>query len=188
MKIRKLKNSDDGVVGIIVAVLLIGLLLAVISLVQTVFVPNWMEQIEADHMGEVSDQFAQLKFALDIQTVLNKSDIPVAVPITLGSNNLPYLSSARAYGVLEIIPSDVIFYIQDDTITTDNWYYVGIIRYTSRNNYFLNQVYNYESGAVIISQDEGDVMTTLPDFNADFTLPNITNIDRSLSLFKCFIY
>ena len=43
-----------------------------------------MEQIESDHMGQVSDQFAQLKFALDLQTVLNITDIPVAVPITLG--------------------------------------------------------------------------------------------------------
>ena len=44
MNIKQIKNSDDAVVGIVVAILLIGLLLAVISIVQTVFVPNWMER------------------------------------------------------------------------------------------------------------------------------------------------
>jgi len=179
MKIKNLKNSNDGVVGIIVAVLLIGLLLAVISLIQTVFVPNWMEQMEADHMGQVSDQFAQLKFAIDIQTVLNITDIPVAVPITLGSNDLPYLSSARAYGILEILQNGASIYI-DDGNGTINDYLVGVIKYSSSNNYFLNQVYNYEAGAVIISQDEGDIMSTLPVFDATYDGWNSTDIEFTI--------
>ena len=66
INIKDLNNSDDAVVGIIVAVLLIGLILVVISIFQTVFIPNWMEQIEAEHMDDVAQQFSQLKFAIDI--------------------------------------------------------------------------------------------------------------------------
>ena len=109
MRIKRIKNSDDAVVGIIVAILLIGLLLAVITIVQTVFVPNWMENIEANHMDEVSAQFDQLKFAIDIQSALNITDIPISVPITLGSSNLPILQSARAYGLLEIMNNKKLF-------------------------------------------------------------------------------
>ena len=74
MKIKKFKNSDDAVVGIIVAILLIGLIILVISILQTVFIPNWMKQIEAEHMDEVADQFSQLKFAIDIQSALEKKE------------------------------------------------------------------------------------------------------------------
>ena len=109
MKIKSIKNSDDGVVGIIVAILLIGLLLAVITIVQTVFVPNWMENIEADHMDVISGQFDQLKFAIDIQSALELTDVPISVPITLGSSDLPILNSARAYGLIEIMENDISF-------------------------------------------------------------------------------
>jgi len=176
---KKIGKSDDAIVGIIVAVLLIGLVLSVVSLIQTVFIPNWMEEIEADHMGEISDQIAQLKFAIDIQTALNISDIPIDVPITLGSNNLPYLSSARAYGNLEIIPNEVSIYI-DDGISTINDYLLGVIKYSSINNYFINQDYTYESGSVIISQYEGDIMSTLPNFNAIFDGYNMTVVEFTI--------
>ena len=42
--LRKIKKSDHGVVGIVVAVLMIGLMVSVISLIQMVYVPKWMEQ------------------------------------------------------------------------------------------------------------------------------------------------
>jgi len=58
----KIKNSDNGVVGIITAVLLIGLIISVFSIVQLVFVPVWMEKMEADHMDTVSHQIAQSNF------------------------------------------------------------------------------------------------------------------------------
>lgn len=176
MKIRK---SDDAIVGIIVAILLIGLILAVISLVQTVFVPSWMEQIEADHMGEISDQFGLLKFAIDVQAALNISDMPIDAPISLGCTNLPYLSSARAYGSIEILPNEVIIHIDDgNSITYD--YMLGVIKYSSSNNYYINQNYTYESGSLIISQYDGDTMSTIPNFNVSFDDYNTTDIEFTI--------
>lgn len=176
MKIRK---SDDAIVGIIVAVLLIGLILAVISLVQTVFVPSWMEQIEADHMGEISDQFGLLKFAIDVQAALNISDMPIDAPISLGCTNLPYLSSERAYGSIEILPNEVIIHIDDgNSITYD--YMLGVIKYSSSNNYYINQNYTYESGSLIISQYDGDTMSTIPNFNVSFDDYNTTDIEFTI--------
>ena len=59
---RKIKKMDGAVVGIIATFLITGLIVIVISLIQTVYIPKWMEQTEADHMEVVSDQFSQLKF------------------------------------------------------------------------------------------------------------------------------
>ena len=76
MKLRSLKDQDHGVVGIVVAFLITGLIVIVISIVQTVYVPKWMEQAEADHMEIVADQFSQLKFAIDTQSAIRKPDTP----------------------------------------------------------------------------------------------------------------
>jgi len=179
MKIKNLRNSNEGVVGIIVAVLLIGLMLAVISLIQTVFVPNWMEQMEADHMDQVSDQFAQLKFAIDIQSVLNTTDIPTSVPITLGSNNLPLLSSAQAYGSLEIMNNEIEIEITNDTQVFAP-YTLGIIKYSSTNHYFINQDFNYESGSIIIDQYDGEVMSVQPKFEIEYVNSQISDINFNL--------
>jgi hypothetical protein len=63
--IKNIIKSDNGVVGIVVAVLMIGLIVAVVSLIQAVYVPKWMEEREAEHMDLVVTQFAQLKSAID---------------------------------------------------------------------------------------------------------------------------
>ena len=187
--IKEIRNSDQAVVGIIVAILLIGLLLTVITIIQTVFVPNWMENIEADHMDEISAQFDQLKFAIDIQSALNISDIPISVPITLGSNNLPILQSVRAYGLLEIMENEINIDFTNSSETNQNS--LGIIKYTSTNSYYLNQEYIYESGSLIKSQEEGDIMYVHPILvntyhdasvtNLSFTIVNIRGVGNKLA-------
>lgn len=191
MNIKQIKNSDDAVVGIVVAILLIGLLLAVISIVQTVFVPNWMEQIEADHMDEVSSQFGQLKFAIDIQSILNINDVPMSVPITLGSNDLPIMTSAKGYGLIEIIENEISVDIVNESGVYPEPFYLGVIKYSSSNTYYLNQDYIYESGSLIKSQHEGNIMYVNPIFTPmthnstttylNFTLINITGVGNKLA-------
>ncbi len=191
IELRKLKDSDNAVVGIIVAILLIGLLLAVLTILQTVFVPNWMENIEADHMDVISGQFDQLKFAIDIQSVLNITDVPVSVPITLGSTNLPILNSARAYGLIQIIENEISVDIVNETDVYPEPFYLGVIKYSSSNTYYLNQDYIYESGSLIKNQHEGNIMYVNPIFTPmthnstttylNFTLIDITGVGNKLA-------
>lgn len=160
--LKKIKKSDYGVVGIVVAVLLIGLMVSVISLIQMVYVPKWMEQREAEHMDMVDAQFSQLKFAIDTQSSTGQLYIPIATSITLGSKELPYLMSIRAYGQLEILSDsfEISFTNASDTYT----YSFGIIEYSSNNAYFLDQSFIYESGAIITSQQEGNMISIKPSF------------------------
>ena len=163
-KIIKFKKSNDAVVGIFVAVLFIGLIFAVIATVQTVYIPKWMEQKEADHMDSVENQFAQLKSAIDTQS-LSKQRIPISTSIPLGSKELPFLSSMRSYGSLDIMINDYKISITNDTNTFS--YTVSTIRYSSNNAYFLDQSYIYENGALILSQPLGSTMFINPSFIVD---------------------
>lgn len=169
---RKISNSKEGVVGIVVAVLLIGLMVSVVSLVQLVYVPDWMEQREASHMERVSAQFSQLKFAIDTQNANKQENITIATSITLGSKELPYWMSLRAFGNLAIL-SDA-FRINISNASSSSQFSFGVIKYSSSNGYFLNQDFIYEGGAIITNQAEGNIISIKPSF------PVINKINNKL--------
>jgi len=159
---KKIIKSNEGVVGIVVAVLLIGLMVSVVSLVQSVYVPKWMEQKEAEHMNEISSQFSHLKFAIDTQSSTGQLSSPIASSITLGSKEMPFLMSLRAFGYLDILPDSIYF---DFANNTDSYQFsLGSIKYSSLNGYYLDQSFVYQAGAVIVNQYEGNMMSIKPSF------------------------
>lgn len=161
-KIIKLKNSDEGVAGVIIALLMIGLVISAISLVQSVFVPQWMSEKEAEHMEEVAKQFSQLKFAIDTLTIAENSISSINCPITLGSKELPFLFSSRSYGDLEVRSNDYKIDIDDG----NNYPFdLSSIVYNSHNAYYINQNYVFENGAVILDQDSGDTIKLYPNID-----------------------
>jgi hypothetical protein len=176
--LKKIKNSEHGVVGIVVAVLLIGLLVSVVSLLQMVYVPKWMEQREAEHMDEVNSQFSQLKFAIDTQSSTSQLNTPIASSITLGSKELPYLMSIRSYGQLEILSDSFKLSIVNASNTYN--YSFGTIKYSSSNAYFLDQTFIYEAGSIIISQQEGNMISVKPPFYV-FDLGGVKNISINIA-------
>lgn len=162
MRIKKIYGSDAGVAGIIVALLLIGLLFTAIAFVQSVFVPKWMEEREAEHMEEVSKQFSQLKFAVDTLSLAENKISYVNCPITLGSKEMPFLFSSRSYGELEVVSNDYGMNITSADGST-SMFYLNSIRYTSQNAYYINQNYVFENGAIILNQDSGDSIKIYPN-------------------------
>jgi len=157
---KELRSSDEAVVGIVVTVLLIGLILAVIVMLNTVYVPQWLEESEAAHMEEVSNQFTKLKYALDIQSLVNDST-SVTTPVKLGTREIPFFNSGRTFGSLQIDENSFNMTITNvsgfsKTITADS------IRYSSGNSYFVNQQYIYEAGSLILSQGAANVLYGRP--------------------------
>jgi hypothetical protein len=187
---KKLRNSDDALVGIVVTFLLIGLIVAVISIIQTVYIPKWMQQTESEHMEEVTDQFAQLKFAIDTQAAIRLEHTPISTSITLGSKELPFLMSSRAFGSLDILPDTSRVIIKNRLDSTEYNRSMGTIKYESSNNYFLNQNYIYETGGIILNQYQGNIMSIKPSFSVaitenvtiSFTITNISKIGNKGSI------
>ena len=190
IQMKKMKNSDDAVVGIVATFLIVGLIVTVISMIQAVYVPEWMEQTEADHMEVVADQFSQLKFAIDTQSAIKEPNTPISTSITLGNKELPFLTSSRAYGSLDILSDECMVTITNDSGSV--LYPLGVIKYSSANAYFLNQAYICEAGAVILSQSQGNTMSIKPafsvsygygsDINISFTIINISTIGEKRSI------
>lgn len=183
MKRRSLFSSNDAVVGVVVAILLVGLAVAVISLIQTVYVPSMMEEREAEHMEEVAEQFARLKSAIDNQ--IAGQHTPIASSVTLGSKELPFFMSLRAFGALEIVPNNfelLVEYTPDlVNISTEN-FVLSSIRFSSANGYFVDHSYIYETGAVIVSQSYGNMLYIRPSFEAVFESPGSSDILINITL------
>lgn len=160
------KSTDDAVVGIVTAILIIGLVAAVISIVQTTYVPKIMEQREAEHMDKVAEQFASLTSVIDGQAAEEKKGIPLATSVTLGSRELPFLVSSKSYGTLEILENSCNITIRNQTMTQT--YHLGTITYSSANAYYIDQSYTYETGAMIVSQTPGNLMMIPPEFLIEY--------------------
>lgn len=167
------KTNDNAVVGIVTAILIIGLIVAVISIIQTIYVPKIMEQREAEHMDEVAQQFASLTSVIGDQAADERRGVPIATFVTLGSKELPYLVSSKAFGTLEILEnSSALTFTDNDTI--NDAFSIGTISYSSANAYFLDQSYTYETGAMIVSQLQGNLMMIPPSLLVDYNETNNT--------------
>jgi succinate dehydrogenase hydrophobic anchor subunit len=164
MQIKKFKKSDNAVVGIFTVVLIISLIIGVVAVVNTVYVPQWMKQAEFQHMNQVSNQFAQLKYALDIQSITNGSSA-IGSLVTMGTIEIPFLGVHQSFDELSIPSKSCILSIANQTgfyssYTTDS------IKFTSHNTNFVDQSYIYEAGTLILDQAEESVLLARPSILA----------------------
>jgi hypothetical protein len=159
--------------------MLIGLLFTFLSIVQMNYVPDWSEEREAEHIDNVSNQFTQMRFAVDILSTLDQSGNKITAPITLGTQEipLPFLRSDQSFGYIKII-SDVYNVKIKDKNPTLYEFPLGTFEYSSVNSNYLNVEFIYEGGGVITNQDNGNHMYIMPSYDVDYS----TDVDISLDV------
>ena len=181
MKYHKITKSNDAVVGMISAILLIGLLIVALSFVNYSYVPRWVKNEESSHMEIVSNQFAQLKYALDIQSLIN-DNTALTTSIKLSRDGIPFLDPYRNFGSITVKPDRCTFVIMDNNNNYNN-FTTDSIEFSSQNLYFVNQDYIFEAGAIILAQSNSSVMKGQPSItvaeygkNLSITFVNITGV------------
>lgn len=182
MKKGNLIVNDNAVAGVIEALLLVGLVAIILSFIQLYYVPEIMEDKEATHMDQISQQFSQLKSVVDIQStmgVINEENpnpkyvayASMSSPLTLGSRELPYFVSSSSPGQTTLIDKydagDCKIKIYNSSIEYD--FPSGIpltsIIYEAYNYYFIPQKYIFEGGGIILNQTDGEIMSVNPSMN-----------------------
>ena len=173
MKYKNFDKEKYAVSGVIEALLLIGLVAIILSIIQLQYIPQIMEQREAEHMDEVSNQFSYLKNMIDIQSLagsmgtdVSLAHVPIMTQITLGSRELPYFVTAPAYGELSIADNKAKIYanppIGDQVLGIP----FSSIVYHAYNMYFVEQTYILEGGGIILNQStEGSAMRADPSIS-----------------------
>jgi len=173
MKKQGFVKNNHAVAGVIEFLLIIALIAIILSMIQVYYIPEIMNQREADHMDDVANQFSYLKSIIDLQG-MTKEDVPISSPLTLGSMEIPYFATARATGQIEVI-EDEHYNINLDfgTLIIP----LTSIRYSANNWYYVDQVYSLEGGGIILKQPDGEVMKIEPSITVEnLTVPNEINI------------
>ena len=163
MRYNKRFTNNRAVAGVIEALLMVALISIVISMIQLIYIPQVMEQREAEHMDAVSNQFSQLKSIIDTQSLFGSmdtdaplADVPMTSLITLGSRELPYFVSFPATGELNIVEDEnvkITIFPPPGAFPVDGLPF-GSIMYEATNNYFDDQTYVLEGGGIILDQPE----------------------------------
>jgi hypothetical protein len=156
MKYKKFIKKEYAVAGVIEALLLVALVSIIISTIQLVYIPEIMEEREAEHMDQVSNQFSTLKSMIELQAITDSS-APISTMISLGSKELPYFITAKAYGEISTIDEGEY---KIETLPATPTFPSGIpltsIRYEAYNSYFVDQTYVLEGGGIIVKQPNGE--------------------------------
>ncbi len=169
--------DTGGVAGIVATVMVIGLLITFVGILRTLYVPNWLNQKEAQHMNDVENQFTELKYMLDVASLYDRN-LVISNYVTLGSEELPFFNTGRTFDNLGVSSGDFRMNISN---ATDSFSFsMNDIFFSSQNNYFVNQVLRLEAGALILSQAPDSILLGQPVMS----ITNFTNVSITLLNFS----
>lgn len=178
-------ESESAVSTVIAAVLLLGIIVSIITVINVSYIPQWRTGTEQAHMDDVFYDIASMKSDMDILAATmdvssTNTEISVSSPIRMGGGNIPIASPGKSSGIMSINSRDfgmsssatdgVIAY-SSGTFLED----LGTIEYRSSNSNFVDQTYRYENGALILAQKQLSLMKQSPSIDIRRT-DNSSNI------------
>jgi hypothetical protein len=166
---------SSAVAGVIEALLLVALVSIVISMIQLVYVPQMMQQKEADHMDAVFNQFSEMKSMVDMQAI-SRSTSPISSMLTLGSPKMPYFLTVPALGKVSYstVSTSYVMVFPPPGSFPPNGVTLSSVRYESENSYFVDQTYALEGGGIVVQQPGSD-----PVMRAD---PSVAAVNDSTKI------
>jgi len=154
----------------IAAILLLGILFSVFSVVQLGYYPEWKADEEHSHMTTALEDMTELKSKIDRTSIALMSDpnssapkITMNIPLHIGSWKMPLIGPTMSNGAVSVNTDRCKM-----TITPENdsdrakVINCGTIAYHSNNKYYVDQTFKYENGALILAQKEQSVMKLYP--------------------------
>jgi len=171
-------RSESGVSTVIAAVLLIGVLGIFMTTVQFKYIPVWKEDAEYAHMSDVWQDMSKVKSNIDILAagleIKPDSRITINNPVRAGGADVPFMREMTNGGTLaindDISGLQIIVKTDNESISYDsnndskaNLSYTGTISYRPNNIRYVDEIYCYENGALIVSQQGRSIMKFAPD-------------------------
>jgi len=166
---------EQGLSEIIGFILLIAILMVALTVYFTYTVPAIGREGEINHMTTIKNDFVQYKIMLDSLWINDAEGVLVSNSVDLGTGGSASESGIFDAALLQPIASGGLISINQTTdiinITGTRGgggtvpavaYHMGDVTYTSDNRYWIDQDYLYQSGAVVLIQDEDAVIRASP--------------------------
>lgn len=161
------RRGQSAAVGTILAIMVILTLLTVVT---TRWIPVWVQGKEADHAAVVDAQFAEFKKTVDQQALLGTPGSGVGNPFTLGQPGVPVFAPGSSGNINNGAFGGALLRnqltIQNESQLFNQTAY-GAVKYSTANTRYIQQSYLYEFGAVIINQTDGQLLKAGPAFQYD---------------------
>jgi hypothetical protein len=170
-------HSESATATVIGAVLLLGIIFSILTITYVEHVPEWKGDAEYSHMDDVCGDMAEVKSKIDMMSIILASNpdpsysnslnpsssapqLIMSVPFHMGGGDLPLVGPIKSSGTLAVNKDNCNISIVATVVTpngTSNRSQLincGTITYSSQNNYYVDQVFSYENGALILNQTQ----------------------------------
>jgi len=175
--------------GAVTATLIVATLTVIFAGMYAVVVPVWVENAEADHMRQVSNDFTKMKKNIDSLIVEEQEALTVSSTVTLQAdptNNWFGVEGKRFLGELTIDPYSETFNLSNAETSTEVYGTCqGAIYFQSMNQQYTPQKYVYSNGQVIRVQEEAQekgVTIAAPEFTLYDELGNRTLVISTITV------
>ncbi len=165
-------RSDQAIATVISVILLLGLIIAVTTTLHLSYIPAWKNDAEFSHMDNVYYDMSNLKSNIDILSAVMvtnpNSSVFVSLPVRMGGGDIPIVATSKSSGTLSFNNNYYGMVIAGNDSTgpvynsTDDLLDLGTIRYSSKNNHYIDQMYEYENGALILVQQNRSLTKLSP--------------------------
>ena len=167
-------ESKSAIATVISAVLVLGLIVTATTMIHVHYIPAWKSDSEYAHMTDVQVDMSDLKHTIDVLSAVlavdPESTVSVSTPIELGGGDIPIVGTTKSSGTLAVNASDCGIHVVASNETHPIPIYdsnndlrpLGAIHYRSRNNYYIDQMFKCENGALILVQGDRSLMKLSP--------------------------
>jgi len=168
-------ESRSAISTVISAVLVLGLIVTATTMLHVHYIPAWKSDSECSHLTNVQADMSDLKFTIDILSAVlavdPKSTVSMSTPIELGGGDIPIVGTTKSSGTLAVNVNDcgIVVVARNETATVydssaseTDLAHLGAIYYHSRNNYYIDQMFECENGALILVQDNRSLLKISP--------------------------
>lgn len=161
------ERGQSAAVGTILAIMVILVLLTVVT---TRWIPVWVEGREAEHASIIDAQFAEFKKTIDQQALIGTPGAGVGNPFTLGQAGVPIFAPGSAGTINNggwgagLHPNELTFENESRLFSQTAY---GALKYSTLNTRYIQQSHLYEFGGVIINQSDGQLLKAGPAIQFD---------------------
>jgi hypothetical protein len=200
MKIRKNKNrekiaksifdSESAAATVIAAVLLLCIIFTLFAVIRIAYVPEWKSDTEQLHMSEVQRDMTELKSTLDticffaaLSPGYSIHTYPITIPFSMGGGEIPIMEPSKSSGTLSVNTEPcvitIILYNSSNLPFFSKTMDCGGVTFSSNNREYVDQIFRYENGALILKQGERSILNEEPSF---FMTSYNTSNDHNISI------
>ncbi len=166
-RMGRLRHDEDASAGVVTIMLGLMIMILLITMVTTTWIPEWMETAESDHMKVVNSQFDGMASSIDKQILNGDTKFLIGSPITLGvqGSSVFGADSVGTFSINSFRDDDLEFYTNLRNESGEvNITCTGGMKYTSSNSLYVDQTLAYQNGAIVLNQGEGQVVRARPQF------------------------